>query len=71
MRAVNCPFAEIFGQILNFKTAIHGGKASGNPIFTGMLFWCAKLLGASVKSCGSFWRDFTKLAAKVAFEEEI
>jgi hypothetical protein len=24
-----------------------------------------------VKSCGGFWRDFTKLAAKVAFEEEI
>jgi hypothetical protein len=45
------------------------------PLFTLYLrvcfFGAPSCWGRRVKSCGGFWRDFTKLAAKVAFEEEI
>jgi len=33
-----CPFAEIVGEITNFRTTIYGGSLENNPIFGGLLF---------------------------------
>ena len=66
-----CPFAEIFGKIANFQTAIYGVDIVDTPIFRGALFRCAKLPGENAESCDDFWHGLAKFAEKVAFGAEI
>ena len=59
-----CPFAEIFGKIANFQTAIYGVDIVDTPIFRGGRFFDAPSCQARTRNLvtifGTAWRNLRK-----------
>jgi hypothetical protein len=56
---------------MNLKTAIYGGENYKAPISRGVCFRRVKSPDEDAKFCGNLWRNFMKLATKMAFGAEI